>query len=620
MSIYYKFSFAKKYLHHKGNKIFINDIQVLEYKPAHDCGYEVKKLITEIPIGQDFIEMEEDAVIPITYHQLNEMGYVLVKVRLSKEKAWRHSQRYIYTIKRNIKTVAGETQLPKNVKILYDQRNQRVRAVGPCCGSEITRKDVGDWVYFRKERQQNTDYTPDELVDELFNSDIRFSAMDDIQADYFGELSACIPKVQIHDVPFMISNENEIVCIDNRADMRTIGIVGDRGTGKTQGLVKMMCEIFYKFSDDWVCMLNDSLSQFHALAQPMENGDFIRKLKMIGEEPIALPIVNIYIGADNVEMFNKSEGIGFMYTISPDDFYDNYAYFTDGIEGAELGAPIRYLPIMKEYIRECKTGAEVAQKIEDNWDKMSLKKSDGMQNMIFRWRGSIGKMLDYKVISSSYSDSLVAPTWKVITKDGATYTGDPFICCMRAGLLPLLNNHASKSHPQYSRNVTAALLKKLLDHQRQRKFGTHRIWVFVDELSDMYEKGAGKKIDNLTKEFLTIFKQGRTQRIGFVYNTQSFKDLPRNIIQNTKTLISTQIAHSDEERSAIQKSFGLDKTEREQLRELDPSKKEIIAVQETPFIVYDTDGRRKSGRKFYRGWLIPPNANTIKMSIQETTR
>ena len=607
------YSFVKKYLFHKGNKLFINGKQILEYKAGIDNS-KIKDLITEIPIGQDFIELEDDNIIVITYHQLNEMGYVLSKTALTKEKAWRMSQKYVYTIRKSAKTLSGEKSLPKNVKILYDQKNKRLRAVGPCCGSDITRKDVGDWVNIKESTRRQKEFTPDQILDEVFESDPRYSLIDDIQADYLGELSSRIPKVFIKDVPFMISNENEIVCIDNRPDMRTIGIVGDRGTGKSQCLVKLMDEIFYKFKDDWVCMLNDSLSQFHELAKPMENHRFIMKLKLIGEEPIPLPVVNLYVGSENVEILNKDEGVGFIYTISPDDFYDNYEYFTDGIDGAELGKPIRYLPILKEYIRDCKDGESVAQKIENNWEELNLKKSDGMQNMIFRWRGSIGKMLNYKFISNVYDDEMISPVWKVQTKDGI-YEGDPLICCLRARIIPLLNTHASKTNQQVSRNIVASLMKKILDHQRQRKYGTHRIWVFVDELSDMYEKGAGKKIDNLTKEFLTTFKQGRTQRIGFVYNTQSFKDLPRNIIQNTKTIISTQIAHSEEERTAIQKSFGLDKAEKDQLSKLDPLKKEIIAVQESPFIVYDTDGNRKVGRKFYRGWLIPPNSNTIKLGV-----
>lgn len=602
-----KYGFAKKWLAHKGNKIFINDLQIL--KDDCNCPYEVSPLKTEIIKGNDIIVNEED-FIHISYHQLNLMGFGVAQEAVSRDDKRFKAQRFTYTIKKRTSTTITLHELLKGMVIQYDQKNERVRVVGKLCGSSTTRPDVGNWVNVKKDSPKKT-MTPEMYGEVMMNGGLDMDPVSNLLIETIGQRFDYKKKIEIKEVPFMISNENEIICIDKKPDMQKIGVVGDTGTGKSLMSVRLLTHIFYKWSGDWVCVLNDTMSQFHEMSRPAQTKEFVSTLKLIGEKPVCLPVVNLFVSSPNVKLFNEKEGVSFYYVMDSLELYSNFQKLTEGMDGCDLGNPVRYMQTLKKDLAKITHKDEVNTIMEAG---IPNSQKDGMQSMIFRWKNAIGNILYWKFLNVSYPDNpMVSSKWRVQTKYGS-YTGDPLICSMKAGLLPVINTHSAKSYP-HLRNFLAKSIEEVIKYQEINRYESkERIWMIADEVGDLYRKGMNKKMDNLGEVMVRIFTQGRFQKIGFIYNIQSLGNVHQDLIKEANILISFRISTSEKERTLIKKTFGLSTEETRQLSELDKDKKECIAISSDNFIVYDRDGNRKPGRRFYRGYLIPPNVNTVRLS------
>ncbi len=287
-----------------------------------------------------------------------------------------------------------------------------------------------------------------------------------------------------------------------------------------------------------------------------------------------------------------------------------YPYFTYGIPKWDLGKSVRYLDTFKKPFLSCQNKEDIRTSMSDNMTDKMQKDLAGMQN---KWVDTFGDILIHKFLDANYRTNDICAEWAC--DDGKeVFKGNPILVCMKAGIIPIVNTNYAKTYP-YFRNWLAFLLQEVLDYQKKNRYATHqkRIWIVLDEIGEVFKYTS--RNDNLLAKFNEIFVQGRGQNIGCLYSTTNFASLPENVKQNTTTLICAKIGGNDKEKLAIKKSFLLSTDEANQLMNLDISKREVMAFQNHPFVVYDKEGRRKQGRRIYRGFLIPPNCNTYRPKV-----
>lgn len=607
------YSFVKKYMEHSNSELYINGKRILENKDS--CPYEVKPLKTVIYKNREITEEDDDAIIQIGYEELKRNGFAIINMLLTKkEKKKIGATGMVYKLVYYKKGRSCLSNCPRDSKIYLNQSNNTVWAVGPKMWRKNKRLGMSQIFGIERKYKTKKKTGPATIMEDLINienisqSIVYNSILDeDLSSDY--------NSIEIEDIPIMINTRGEIVCIEKKGDMQKIGIVGDTGTGKSLTVGRLVGQIFYKFEKDWMCNLNDSLSQFHTTAEPMQTESFVNELFHLGEPAVPIPIVNLYIGSPIIKYIDEKSKICFTYVIDSKEFYNKYTYFTNGIKEQNLGATGRYLNSLKKSLYHCKNGDDVKKALFKEIPDAHKKGGEGKANMIMKFADAIGSSLKYKFIDTLYNDPMIASKWEVVV-NGEKTKDEPILACMKAGIMPILNTSFAKGYPT-TRNVISSILLNLVKHQKyHRSDVTQRIWVIMDELSDIYKPG--EKNDNLTQALIEIFTQGRMHDIGFIYNIQSFSDLHANIITNTTTLICTQIGSSNKDRVEIRKAFQLEKRDVDQLQQLNSKKREIVMIQKYPFIIYTKDGYRKEGEKIYRGKLIPPNINTFRKEEVET--
>lgn len=600
------YSFVKIYLKNLNTKIYVGNEQIL--KTVSDTELkknEIKKIKTEIKLGLNFLDEESVDTTTITYAQLRRMGYGVVKEEIPKEKRV-GLDRYRWIIS---SANHGVIYQIRDHKIEYDPERGIARLIGPKAGGNTTRKGIGEWTTVKRRITREKDFSPADFAKMMMYDQDNLNLSKFYTNTWQGIDNDLQIRTQvIPEISLIVNNENELVCLEQRSDMQKIGFVGDTSTGKSLGLVRVMAHIFYKWDTDWIGMYNDCWGQFHELGRPMDTFGFVADLKKVGEEPVALPVINLFMAAPNIPpLFRESEGISFNFVLSFKTFLNMYNFFSYGIGSWGLDKAERYLDTYRQYILDCRTSEDVREVLFSNTP--DEKQRENLKGMFMKWSNTFGDIFKHKFLDVYYDDALSKPTWRCVTPSG-TFEGSPMMTCMYAGIIPVLNTNYAKDY-SYFRNWEAFLLREILQYQKQHRYDDkRRIWVCVDEIGDIF-KSKSSINNNLLSVFNEIFVQGRGQRIGCLYSTTSFAGLPQDITQNTSTVVCSQLFSSAENRKAVAKAFNLTKEEENQLADLDSSKREVIVIQRHPFIVYDRNGNRKVGERFYRGYLIPPNCNTF---------
>ena len=156
--MYYKHSFAKKWLHSLGNRIFINGTEYL----AKDADkvikhFEIKPLKTRIAIGDDLMDKEEiNDITYITFPDMKkEFGLTIYRAPAGK-RGWKKSQKYILFIakkKYGLADVPETTIRKRNSQgkclIEFNRVTMCVRGVGEDFGipeGQFGAGDVTPWI------------------------------------------------------------------------------------------------------------------------------------------------------------------------------------------------------------------------------------------------------------------------------------------------------------------------------------------------------------------------------------------------------------------------------------------------------------------------------------------
>lgn len=556
-----KYSFAKQYLSRKGIEIYAGDKRILAYNGSPS--YLIRPQNTRIEV-EELIDPDVEMEIIETYPDLKRIGFCLIKKNTNF----------------GPKIILEEYQLGKvsfplmgEYKIEFDKLKKRGRLLGRDAGYY----GIGDWVYLGKKSISPVLYDAKTIFENPY--EVLEEAKNIWAPEERGRLTINIPEMAL-----IITEDLLLVCIPDTADEGTIGIVGQKGQGKSRILHRIVDITFWKWGK-LGALINDSLRECGTWCLPNSTKSEIEILRRINEYPLPLPTIYLTPHTEDIEngedTVMHSDEVGFPismpYRLIIDKFYD---YF-------DLGGSTTFFSKNKESLMVCENMDEVREVLETISNKNVIDKIDRYLSDIFKQ-----KILDV--------NTGVPSEWSV--KEGSyEMKFNPLTASVMAGLLPILvtDNILTKPYyPQYFKYFVNDIFTRQTKDNFFKK-NKIKVWFFIDEVLDVSSIEEKTVASETLKKLVT---QGRPTRIGTVLATQNYNSIEGRVRKNIKYMFTFA---NPGEASDIGKTYSLDRESIEQIKIL--PKFTCLAVTTEEFIVYDLKtGQRYKSRGPFVGKSLPP--------------
>lgn len=596
--------FALQWLDFLGNKVYNREQRIFLYDG--DPNYKINPygmLDTKIRCGQKLWDKEEEDQENFSgmgWKELDELGYA-IKTEANEEFFWRLHQKLYYIIVKKRKDSLGlgydafrSAKRRGTLLIEQDPIKRRLRLKGDMVMASPDLPEysgISDWVYYDEDK-------PKETITRKARRIGRNESRAFMKSKLYGEsLQFHTGYQNIPEIPLLISEDKHIVCMRKEDTCQRMITTGESGGGKSVFNNGVAGRLFHQWQDR-VGWLEDPLNQFYDLSLPQDFGEFNKINKWINNFPTPIPAVQLHLACKFKPKIIHDK-ISLLLTLNFEEFLKNYKFYTDGIDDYIIKGSTRYFTKTIEFVKNAKTEEEYNDAIINNLPELNTKNNT---RMVYKWASTINTIFAEKFISNLYeNEKHIAEELSIELKDGTKMSGHPFIMCMEAGLVPVLNISAARKQ-RWMRNYLADLMNKIVMHQIERGKQQKRMFIIADELNEIYE--VGKPKDNAFVGFEELYRQGRFNNIGFVGNTQSLDKLNPEMYKNATHICCVYMKDADE-RKKIGKTFNLDKDVYNKIEELKPLEMMIFSKQ--PFVTYDRWGRRKvSSRKWFKGMIIPP--------------
>lgn len=564
-------SYAAQLLREKNIELSQGQKRILA-KPPH---YIVKKEIPGFYAGDTFVEFKEDVKF-ITYPTLRSMKFCVtgIAIKESGVKAWYSGQKRVYKIVPDDGRYTPIRQLDKDYAIQYNESEQAFRLIGKAAGVN----GAGPVVYVTNPnlKTRTKTYQPKDYVD-------KGSAIID---KYFIKNTG-IPErprfVEMKELPFMITKNNEIVCFDPELDEPRIGLFGTTGMGKSYAAHSIIdMAHHHPYWRRRVAIINDSQGENGTWCMPNEKHEDIMLLRKFGLTPKPLPIV--YLHPTLEEEYEKVhyDEVGFDISLPYAQIIDRFNDFFK-LDGSE-----KYFQDLKDELLRCRSKEDVVALTNANKNLLQ-------QGTINKINATLGNIFQYRITDVTTG---VPAFWKV-KQAGQERVYTPLTACVYAGVIPCLETQTLinyKFFPQYYKYY----VKDIFDRQNndlEFKSKQYRIWLYVDEVLNVAATDNKSVAEILLTRTVT---EGRIRRIGTIVATQTFGKLPMRIRSNIKTIICF---NNPQEASRIVNQYNMPPHFVNVIKEL--KKFEMVAYTTDHFIVYGQDGSRRKERGPFIGRCFP---------------
>jgi hypothetical protein len=410
----HKQSFARQFLKDHGVTIQQGDKQVLA--PLDSKLYKIRLPKTKIITGMKFAERGETKSIN-SYEELISMGICIVSKTIGQKLRWESGQRMMYSLEKSKYSGEHLGRIPKDHYVEHDAYNSAVRLVGPRAGPLGTGpwKKTGD----QRDAPEGAGRKPDPM--NVYKDPEKF--IERMMKEWTGEEEEA-EQIYIEEAPFMITDNNEIVCLPKTGDMPSILISGMKGTGKSFCLHSIVSRLFWKPEFAYkICILNDSSRETGTWCFPNDDYDQINKLKMFNERPLPLPIVYFHptVKEDYEKLYMGD--VGFDITLPWKKIIGNHDIYLN------LKESKRYFSKVIPFLLNCKTEQDALQ-IMDNL----ILQFNMPPNTANKIRAELETLLASKMTDLSFKNQ--AP-WIVSKNPDKQY--NPFTAALHAGLVPVLS-------------------------------------------------------------------------------------------------------------------------------------------------------------------------------------
>lgn len=589
LSRFSKYMFAKQMLREQNHRIFRGRKEILVFDGVEPL-YNIEQIETKIPIGESLVEGEKIEQIR-HFHDLRKAGYKIISKELLMPWA---NLRVGYVIVPESQGGHLVDKIPKDHIVEYNVSTKQYRLVGPNSGPT----GIGKWT--------RPVFTADTVrrTKQKFNYDYYKDNYFKVMAKQRGFDVTEISYKPIKEVPVLISQSKELVCLPETKDENVIGIVGERGQGKTFLETAIASRIYWK-QHKCIGFVNDPYEQTFSLATPIQNPMFVEQLQKINEHPMPMPVGWLYPKTNTLNelrMFGKDFGMGFTISFPFKKAVMDYSNFFKGKADWDMEKSAPLLRLIAEDISACTTFPEMYSVIA----KANLTAAGATDGFKIP-ENSKAKVI--KVLQDVYNQQIldistgVPSMWKIMdARTGETREYSPFAAMMACRLVPAImtrNLQSKHYYPQYMKYM----LDDIFDNQtKDEYFNTNKIVTImvVDEITNIAST-LNKSV--ASESLVTCVTEGRPNRIGFIYTTQNYSVIDRRIRENTTHLFSFRLK---KEAKFIRSDFDLTEHEEESMKSL--QKFEVMALTSNKYIVYNEEGKRRESEpnEVFRGFALPP--------------
>jgi hypothetical protein len=399
-------------------------------------------------------------------------------------------------------------------------------------------------------------------------------------------------KVYIEDIPMMITQENEILCIPKENESKHCGITGMTGTCKT-----MWTNAFLSW-DYWhakrICVnINDI--QRDSFEWSMPSHSFVNILSRLNIKPCPTPLVYVFPSTKTLQIDKKDKRFPLIKMSIPlEEVIKNVKDYYP------LDKSAVYLRNLLDELIECSSITEIISVIEENIPQKHMQ-------MRFKLINIFQALFDNNMINVATPEAPAFLGYKDNYQADYNFTVQTI---MRAGLVPSIQTSDLMNQDYFSAYMTFIVNSIYKCQYEDIYFKDKTISLFVDEIDKLWRGDNG----NLIKDALCMIgTNGRMARIGLRWSTQHYELVPDKIRGNTKYLFISRKSDAKEV-NEINKDFDIPKSMKEDILKLVTDKKkglfEMVAVTTEQFVLYDLiTGAKTYSSQPKRGFLIPPMAN-----------
>lgn len=399
-------------------------------------------------------------------------------------------------------------------------------------------------------------------------------------------------KLNIKDIPIMITQDNQILCIPTTPEVKHTGITGMTGTCKSIFINALLSWDYWHTERDCI-NLNDFQKETFEWSMPTES--FIYNLKKINTNPRPTPIVYVFPATKTLQIEDKDKRFPLTKMTLP------MAEVIMNVENYhKLDKSKVYLGNLMEEIIECDSIGGIRSVLEENIPPKHTMMKYKLMN-IFE------SLFNNNMLNVSVPDAPAFLEYK--DKNKERYYNTIIQTLIRAGIVPSIQTSDLRNHDYFAAYMSF-IVETLYKNQYENLYFKNRsISLFVDEIDKLWQGNNG----HLIKTSLNLIgTNGRAARIGLRWSTQHYGQVPDQIRGNTKYLIVSKKADAKEV-NVIRRDFDIPKSMDKDILNLktDPRKGlfEVVALTKERFILYDLEtGKTKYSTSAHKGQLIPSPA------------
>lgn len=579
------YSFAAQWLKNQDYEIYIGNKRILDYDkdiyPIHTPKLKIKTGFTS-----------SDAVIKriSDYESLRRMGFIITSLRVPDGKATYFSeQKVMYQIKRIESGYNDYGFIPKNHKIEFDAVNKKLRLIGKNAGPF----GIGYWIFMDIKRRMPEGFRPN-LKNIYKRSSILKPWLPKRQMEQLREIE--IPNTEI---PIMISEGNELICMPLLDDEPVCGIVGMRSSGKTWFSNGMYGRMFWNWHKR-IGIINDKLAETGPWCLPWDAGSsgsskYILELSKLNEKTMPLPAIYLHPNTNNLKRLMHGDESSFKMSWNFKDIIENYQEYFGNKKDWKLEKSGKYFRHLKDSLIDCKT-------IDDVKDVIDKGIPEDQKLVKQRLNFVCGDLFNQQILDVQTG---IPSSWTLMNKDTKERKEyKPFTAALIANLVPILvtNNFSIKDYfPEYFKYIVNDVFNKATEDEFFVR-NKVRIMLGCDEITDISSK---KKQTAATEILDQVAAEGRQLRIGLTWITQNPELISERITSNTDYQFSFRF-NKTKQANAVIGGFHLAPRFKSEILSLKSF--EFLACTTKHFISYDlaTGTREKIVGEGIKGFTLPP--------------
>lgn len=401
-------------------------------------------------------------------------------------------------------------------------------------------------------------------------------------------------KKEIEDIPVMITNENEILCIPNTNETKHIGVSGMTGTLKSMFLNALLSWDYWLIKN--CCInLNDFQKETFEWGQPSHSYKFI--LDRFHIAPCPTPMIYVFPSTKTLQIDEKDKRFPITKMSLP---------VREAIENVRnywsLDKSEKYLVNIMDELVECSSIKEIKSIIDEAFPD---KHQSGMR---FKLLNIFQTFFNNKMLNVSVPEAPAYLEYK--DKYGYSYSNLTIQTLIRAGFVPSIQTTDLRNQEYFSAYMSFIVESLYNNQYEDNYFKNKRLSLYVDEIDKLWQGHNGELIKS---KLGLIGTNGRAARIGMRWSTQHYEKVPDQIRGNTKYLFVSRKSDAKEV-NEIKKDFDIpkemDKTILNLITDASRGIFQMVAVSTEPFVVYDIEtGIKRYTSEAKMGVLIPPQAN-----------